>query len=421
MVFRKRTVTLLAAMMAFGSRPAAAQLYEEAGEPPPTAAAPAPGDTAAVPLAEAERGLEAALAAHGRDSLELMPALLDAAAARARAGNHEAAAAGYAEAVRLAETQRGAMDLSLLEPLRGLGLNHNAAGNYARGAEALERALHVLRVHSGLYHVGQYELLDALAGSYVALGRNADAEFKQRAALQIVEREYGRDDVRIAPALGRLAAWYHEQGRFFEERETLDRQISVLERAHGEHDTSLIAPLTAIALSYRLEYAPLPDGERALERALAIHERNPGDAAGHAETLAALGDWQLVFKKRVRAFDTYAKAQALLAPEDIERLFGAPVPLLYVQPRAPAIDEDTPSEDIAEGFVLVEYAVTESGRVGDIRLVESDPAAVMDHRVVKALSGARFRPRIANGEPVRTDGLRLRHNFSYSERALASQ
>jgi TonB family protein len=94
--------------------------------------------------------------------------------------------------------------------------------------------------------------------------------------------------------------------------------------------------------------------------------------------------------------------------------------LLYLPPRALVIDEDTPAEDIAEGFVLVEYAVTESGRVDDIRLVESEPAAVMDHRVVKALSGARFRPRIANGKPVPTGGLRLRHPFSYSERALAS-
>jgi TonB family protein len=391
-------------------------LMSAAAQPP--AAGAEPDTTATVSLAEAEQALEAAVAAHGRDSLELVPALMDAAGARAGAGDHAAAAAGYAEAVRLVETRRGAMDLSLLEPLRGLGLSHNAAGNYARGAEAFERALHVLRVHSGLYHVGQYELLDALAASYAGLGRGADAEFKQRAALQLIEREYGHDDLRIAPALGRLADWYHEQGRLFEERETLERQIGVLEGALGEHDVSLIEPLRAVALSYRLEYSPLPEGERALERAIAIHERHAGDAVGHAETLAALGDWYLVFKKRVRAFAAYAKAQALLPPDDVERLFGAPVPLLYLPPRAPAIDENTPAEDIAEGFVLVEYAVTESGRVDDIRLVESEPAAVMDHRVIKALSGARFRPRIARGTPVPTGGLRLRHPFSYSERAL---
>lgn len=380
-------------------------------------------DGRVVSMDEARLKVAAAEREHGHDSLELVEPLLDLAAAKARAGDFVAAAGDFAEAVRLVETLRGAMDRRLLEPLRGLGLSANAAGEYARGAEALERALHVMRIHNGLYHIEQRELLDALSQSYVGLGRGEDAEFRQRAALQLAEREYGADNFRILPAVSALADWYHDQGFFPQERLLLEREIELLEAARGKSDPSLVGPLRALALSYRLAYDPLPEGERALKRALEIHALHPEDRGSHAETLIAIGDWYLVFRERMRAFDLYAEAYSLLAGDAaaagrLDELFGSPVPLFYLQPRPPEIDENALPEDVAQGFVLVEYAVSPIGRVVDIELIESDPPGVMDHRVVQALRGAQYRPRIAGGEPVFTSGLRLRNTFAFNEQTV---
>lgn len=379
-----------------------------------------------VSIDEAQLALDTVRREHEHDSLALVAPLLDLAAAEARAGRFSAAAGGYAEAVRLVETLGGAMDRRLLEPLRGLGLSANAAGEYGRAAEALERALHVLRIQNGLYHLDQLELLDALSQSYVGLGREEDAELRQRTTVQLAEREHGADSIRMLPSISALAGWYHDQRRYLDERVLLERKIALLEATRGEHHASLIEPLRALALSYRLDFSPQLEGERALDRALEIHARRPDDTGSQAETLVALGDWHLVFRERMRAFKTYAEAYALLAADAgeaarMDRLFGAPVALFHLQPRTPEIDEDVDTGDIAQGFVLVEYAVNPLGRAVDIRLVESDPPGIMDHRVVHALRGARYRPRIAGGEPVRTEGLRLQNTFAFNRHSLASE
>ncbi|MGH8495564.1 MAG: energy transducer TonB [Gammaproteobacteria bacterium] len=410
--------------------PAAAQSRSEVSDPgqaaEPDAAPAVDAARSEIPIEAARLALTAAAREHGRDSLEIIEPLLDLADAEASAGDFLAAAGDYAEAVRLVETLRGAMDSHLIEPLRGLGTSANSAGDYQRAAEALERALHVTRIEYGLFDLVQVELLNALSRSYVGLGRQEDAEFAQRAALRLAVREYGADSIRMLPAITALASWYHSQNRFPAERALLERKIALLEDNRGKDDPSLVEPLRALALTYRLEYRPLPEGEKALERAIQIHARHPGDTVDLAETLVALGDWRLIFRERVRAFDTYAEAWKLLAAdpaaaEIIDELFGSPVPLFYLRPRQPGIGEDAAPEDIGQGFVSVEYSVNELGRVVDLRLVESEPPGVMDTRVIRALREARYRPRIADGEPVATAGLRFRSSFTYDRRNLEEE
>lgn len=369
-------------------------------------------------VGKAQTRFDEATRQHGAGAFELVDPLLDLATAEARAGDFSEAADHFAGAVRLVETLRGAMHDRLLEPLRGLGLSANAAGDFSQAAEALERALHIMRIHHGLHYLGQTELLHALARSYVGLGQSADAEFKKRTALTLAEREYGAESLRLLPAVSALAEWYHEQHRYFEERTLLERKIDLLETEYGKNDPRLIEPLRTLALSYRLEYNPLPEGLKALKRALDIHELHAGDKAAHAATLVDLGDWYLVFRERMRAMQTYARAYDLLSgdaamADRLEALFGSPVPLFYVRPRPPEIDPDAPEEELGRGFVLVEYDVSSIGRAVDIELLDSDPPGVMDHRFKLSLRGARFRPRIVDGKPVHTKGLRMRSTFAF--------
>jgi TonB family protein len=56
--------------------------------------------------------------------------------------------------------------------------------------------------------------------------------------------------------------------------------------------------------------------------------------------------------------------------------------------------------DHVEGWVELIFTVTETGAVRDIEVVDSEPRGVFESAASKALSAWRFRPRLANGQPV---------------------
>lgn len=68
-----------------------------------------------------------------------------------------------------------------------------------------------------------------------------------------------------------------------------------------------------------------------------------------------------------------------------------------------------------EGYVLLEFTVTVSGLAIDPTVVESDPAGIFDRAALEALSKFRYRPRVVDGEPVRTEGVRHRIDFEIED------
>lgn len=58
-----------------------------------------------------------------------------------------------------------------------------------------------------------------------------------------------------------------------------------------------------------------------------------------------------------------------------------------------------------EGWVLVEFTVTESGAVRDARAIESEPAGVFDSAAVEAALKFKYKPRIVDGRPVEVAGV----------------
>ena len=56
--------------------------------------------------------------------------------------------------------------------------------------------------------------------------------------------------------------------------------------------------------------------------------------------------------------------------------------------------------DRVEGWVLLEFTITETGSVRDIVVVDSQPSGVFDAAAAEALAGWKYRPRIADGRPV---------------------
>jgi protein TonB len=53
-----------------------------------------------------------------------------------------------------------------------------------------------------------------------------------------------------------------------------------------------------------------------------------------------------------------------------------------------------------EGWVEVDFTVTESGGVRDIEVIDAEPRGVFDEAATAAVRQWRFRPRVANGRPV---------------------
>jgi protein TonB len=88
-----------------------------------------------------------------------------------------------------------------------------------------------------------------------------------------------------------------------------------------------------------------------------------------------------------------ARAFAIAAPlrplGELERLH-APNPVY--PPRA--------LRDGVEGWVELEFTVTETGAVGDVLVVDSQPGGVFERAAIEAVASWRFRPRTVNGRPV---------------------
>jgi len=60
-----------------------------------------------------------------------------------------------------------------------------------------------------------------------------------------------------------------------------------------------------------------------------------------------------------------------------------------------------------EGWVLVEFTVTASGAVADPVIVDAEPNGTFDSAVLRAVSGWKYSPRVADGVAVDRPGMRV--------------
>ncbi len=65
-----------------------------------------------------------------------------------------------------------------------------------------------------------------------------------------------------------------------------------------------------------------------------------------------------------------------------------------------------------EGYAVVGFTVGESGSPRDVELIESEPPDVFDSAALRAAARLRFQPRLVDGEPVATEN--ITHRFEWS-------
>ncbi len=73
-----------------------------------------------------------------------------------------------------------------------------------------------------------------------------------------------------------------------------------------------------------------------------------------------------------------------------------------------------------EGFVTVEFTVSETGNVEDPVVVESDPPGIFDRAAIHAALQFKYRPRIVDGTTVRVDGVQHKIDFKLEDESTAS-
>ena len=81
---------------------------------------------------------------------------------------------------------------------------------------------------------------------------------------------------------------------------------------------------------------------------------------------------------------------------------GEYLPIVKVQPIYPRRAQ----ERGIQGYVLIEFTVTETGAVVDPVVIEADPPGYFERAALRAVVKFKYKPKVVNGEPVRVAGVR---------------
>ncbi|WP_111642656.1 energy transducer TonB [Marinimicrobium alkaliphilum] len=95
---------------------------------------------------------------------------------------------------------------------------------------------------------------------------------------------------------------------------------------------------------------------------------------------------------------------------------GEFLPIVRVAPEYPS---NALSRRI-EGYVTVEFTVTETGSVRDVQVIEAvtkdgNPTTIFNRAAVRAAERFKYRPRVIDGNPVEVPGVRNRFTFEIAE------
>jgi protein TonB len=75
---------------------------------------------------------------------------------------------------------------------------------------------------------------------------------------------------------------------------------------------------------------------------------------------------------------------------------GDVVPLVRIAPQYPRDAQ----MNMIEGYVTIEFTITETGSVRDPRVVESKPPRVFDRAAIRAILRWKFKPRVVDGTAI---------------------
>jgi tetratricopeptide (TPR) repeat protein len=458
---------LLALVVATGAAVAADATLPLAAPPPEAAPAAAPpADAREQAHAEFKRLLDAGQYAGAAEQArtvvalterrgaghddEMQVALMNLALAEQRAGDYLAAEASYQRVIALIEATGRMTNPRLARAYAGLGSTYHAARRYDLAAASLDRAIALNRRAEGLFNEEQLPLLDKQAAALTEIGRVEDALLAHRYALRVVARRHGERSLPFARQLESLGRWYTQVRSFEASRAALRQSAELVQTLAGANSNELVGPLSGLADNARRwltdpvirelgtadeqrssmfhdPVMPMPpslsastiaaEGLKALERATAIVDANPDSSpALVAGVHSQLGDWHTARQLPERAQPSYQRAWAAAgaAPDGArlqQALFGAPLLIRYTPPESWDRYARRPPEEVERRDVELEMTVTAAGGVRDARVIAGGGDTRLASQALRAAGSAQYRPRLVDGQPTDTPGVRFVQPF----------
>ena len=90
---------------------------------------------------------------------------------------------------------------------------------------------------------------------------------------------------------------------------------------------------------------------------------------------------------------------------------GEYLPLVRMEPQYPRRAQ----ERGIEGWVTVEFTVTEDGTVADPFVLEAEPENIFNRAAIKAVLRFKYKPKVVNGVPQAVEGVRTRFTFQMGD------
>ncbi len=249
--------------------------------------------------------------------------------------------------------------------------------------------------------------------SFVADGNRIAAR-----QLNALEQAFGEKSADFAESLLTVMPWYRMSGQGSREIQLHNRALRILEATVGPRDERLSVPLRGLA-AVRVRTGD--DGAEARQAAGRARELDysdaPASAVAKADAAALLGDVTLVFGEVTEATAYFRESWQILAshpklgPAVANRVFDSVV-MLYNRPRSAFKTLSTGSRLARnEAVVQTEFTVTALGTVADYKLIDATTGSDWDEVVQQASKQLRYRPRVVDGEPVDTPGIRYQITF----------
>lgn len=364
---------------------------------------------------------------YGYESVELLGSLTNLATVQRVQGNYREALFNYERNIAIVERELGYDATELLNPLHGMARAYLRMGDTEGAIEPLSRALRVTHSNTGIYSLDQGITRDLLSDVSLAEGDLEQANLHQRIQVRAHERRYGPADLRIVPALYKLGEWYERTRQTRLQRASYAAADRIIQVADGEDSLERVQALRGQASSF-LKESRREKAEEFFGRALSIVRAHPlQDILQQATLLIDIGDTHTIFNRPPKARENYREAWELLSADDdaldmrAELLQHPVIPLrsarLPVQVPLEITNSSRYEPQPRAGSVVLQLTLEADGNVSDASVMESEPPGLIDEVAVALIRGAKFRPQMRDGEPVRTENVIYRHRFRWYKRS----
>ncbi|MDX1569617.1 MAG: tetratricopeptide repeat protein [Xanthomonadales bacterium] len=340
----------------------------------------------------------------GPDSANHGRALAKLGVTRFLGGDRKAAVADLERAVRILSGAEGLYDRQLIAPYFFLGLALQSVGDPEAGADALSRAQQVAQRADGSHSEDQIPILYAKAHGEQQRGNLLVAENLHRTAYKLHREAYGDLSPEAIGAADRLGRWLRSIGDY---TGALSLYRSAMIELQGKRGPDVPAVLPLL-LGKSNAYLGGPFSRRSFkmhQRVIKLMKKHP-DVFSRNRLIAALveyGDLLMRFSYERAATRRYVEAWEVA---DAGGSAYADWKAYLAEPRIVRFNSLIPasrSEEEADYFRLV-FDISFDGRPKEIELADSDAPGELQFYVPNIFRNqVRFRPRIIDGEAVRTD------------------